>query len=302
MISLITVNFNNAQSTIALLRSLESQTDKHFDVFVVDNASDAADRGQLGEYAAMSPLTLELLMSRENKGFSGGNNLAIRKALEQGSEWLVLINNDTTVSEDFIAQLRPQLDRGSAVIGIPLREGPRIAYAGIVRWLKPTLPHVYDASERDTLMEHKKLLYAIGAGAAIHRNVFPKIGFLDERYFLYFEDADFSDRAHRAGIPVRFVDAPVITHAVSQSTSSLGSPLLLRYHARNALLFNALHGPWLVRSILPLAAVYGIFFQLIKMLLLPSRRAVSRAIRDGIIDFYAKRFGKIRSEGEDDRH
>lgn len=291
MISIITVNFNDAASTIALLRSLEVQTDTGFDVFVVDNASETADRAALGKYASISPLQLDLLLSDSNRGFSGGNNMAIRKAREQGSQWLVLINNDTTVSDEFVAQLRPQLERETAIVGLPLREGERKAYAGIVRWLKATLPHAYALNERDSLLQKGAKLYAIGAGLAIHRDILEMIGFLDERYFLYFEDADYSVRALHAGIPVRFLDAPVIVHAVSKSTSRLGSPLLLYYHARNALLFNRSHGPLWVRVLLPFAAFYGIFWQIIKLVFLPSRRAVSRAIRDGIIDFYAGRFG-----------
>lgn len=302
MISLVTINFNNADVTIRLLRTLENQTDRHFDVLVVDNASEPSDRAQLGEYASTSPLRLDLLMSEENRGFSGGNNMAIRKALEQGTQWVVLINNDTTVPENFIETLRPQLERSAAVIGLPLQEDEKTAYAGIVRWLKSTLLHVYEPAIRDELMEQEYSLYAIGAGVAIHRNVFKKIGFLDERYFLYFEDADFSVRARKAGIPVRFVDAPVIRHAVSQSTSRLGAPLLLRYHARNALLFNKLHGPLWVRVLLPGAAFYGIFLQFLKILLMPSRRAAARAIRDGILDFYGKRYGKLSIQSQDNRY
>lgn len=299
MISLITVNYNTAGDTLGLLRSLEAQTDKDFDVFVVDNASREEDRAALGTYAGTSPLHLDLILSDKNRGFSGGNNTAVRKALEQGSRWLVLINNDTTVPEDFISSLRPQLERDAAVIGIPLQESGRTAYAGIVRWLKPTLPHVYDLNERDALLERDCPLYAIGGGVAIHRDVFNRIGTLDERYFLYFEDADFSMRACHAGVPVRFLDAPVIAHAVSRSTTSLGSPALLYYHARNALLFNRLHGPVWVRALLPFAALYGIFLQILKITFLPSRRAVSRAVRDGIIDFYGGRFGPLKRHFDD---
>lgn len=301
MISIITVNFNNARTTIKLLRALEKQSDKDFDVFVVDNASESSDRGELGEYASISGLHLDLILNDTNRGFSGGNNIAIRKALEQASQWVVLINNDTTVSETFIAQLRPQLERSSAIIGLPLQENQRTAYAGMVKWLRPTLPHVYDTQSRDILMENNQLLYAIGAGVVIHRDVFERVGFLDERYFLYFEDADYSVRASRRNVPVRFADVPVIRHEVSQSTSRLGAPLLLRYHARNALLFNKIHGPLWVKILLPFAAFYGMVLQITKIVFMPSRRAVSRSIRDGIIDFYAGRFGPIK-KNQDDRH
>jgi hypothetical protein len=292
MISIITVNFNNAEATEKLLRSLERQTDTAFDVFVVDNASATEDRAQLGAHATTSPLALDILHSTTNRGFSGGNNLAIRKALEQGSKWLVFLNNDTEVPEDFIAELRRELsDIPTAVVGIPLQEGSATAYAGIIRWFHWTFPHLYTRTTHHA--PRTTLLYAIGAAMAVHRDVFERIGLMDERYFLYFEDAEFSLRARQVDIPVRFLSHPVVSHGVSVSTLRLGSPLLLRYHARNALLLNATHGPFFVRLSLHFWAFFAIVKQLLKLVMMPARRTQSRAIASGILDFYAQKFGKI---------
>lgn len=258
MLSIVIVNYHTQEHVQKLLRCLEAQTEKDFQTIVIDN-------------------------DENNRGFAGGCNEGIRQALAAGSEWILLLNPDTTVEPDFIARL-PQEE---GIVGLPLREKDRIVYGGIVRWFRRTLAHATRSEDAE---------YAIGAGMLIHRDVFKKIGMLDERYFLYFEDADFSLRARRAGIPMMFLTAPLITHGVSQSTKELGSPLLLRYHARNALLFNWLHGPWWVKIALPFWSFFGIFKQSAKMLLMPSRRSQSRAIAAGIIDFYAKRFGKIDSD------
>ncbi len=273
---------------MALLRSLERQIDRIFDVIIVDNDSAPEDRVLLGQYASTSSLKLDIIYSDQNRGFSGGNNIGIRKALAQGSEWVVFINNDTTVSDDFIALLRGHLGHDPALIGLPLREGERIAYAGKIVWNAATLPHRYIPVVGDS-----SSLYPIGAGVAVHRDVFEQIGLLDERFFLYFEDAEFSLRARAAEIPIRFLQAPIITHAVSESTRHLGSPLLLRYHARNSLLMQKLRGPWWVKIALPFWSFFAMLRQIVKILLMPSRRAPSRAIVAGIIDFYAKHFGKI---------
>jgi GT2 family glycosyltransferase len=141
--------------------------------------------------------------------------------------------------------------------------------------------------------------YAIGAAMAVHCTVLETAGLLDERYFLYFEDADYSVRARRGGYPVHVMDVPAALHGVSVSTRKLGDPLLLRYHARNALLFNATHAPLWARITLPFASLFGILTQAAKLLLVPSRRAASRGIALGIVDFYAKRFGHI---AQDRRH
>lgn len=287
-LTLVTLNYNNARATIDLLRSLERQTDKAFDVIVVDNNSTPDDRALLGSYTASSPLRLDMIYSDRNRGFSGGNNLAIRKAMAQGSDWLLIINNDTTVVSDFISKLRAQLPSTPSVVAFPINEGRRTAFAGVVEWLYPTLPHVYHPISRT----YNRALYAIGAGMLIHRDVFDRVGLLDERYFLYFEDADFCMRAHTADVPFHYLDAPSIDHGVSLTTRTLGSPLLLRYHMRNAILFNRLHAPLWARIALPLWVALIAGKQLIK-------RAIgrapdeSRAILSGIVDAIRGRWGRI---------
>jgi GT2 family glycosyltransferase len=263
MLTVIIINYHTREHVQKLLQCLEAQTVKDFQTIVIDN-------------------------DENNRGFAGGCNEGIRQALARGSEWILLLNPDTTVEPDFIAQL----PREEGIVGLPLDEGGKIAYAGIVKWLRPTLPHLYQPCVGASST------YVIGAGMLIHRDVFTEVGPLDERYFLYFEDADFSMRARKANIPIMFLTSPVISHGVSQSTKQLGSPLLLRYHARNALLFNWNHGPWWVRAALPFWSFFAIVKQLTKMLLMPSRRPQSWAIAAGIVDFYAHRFGKIDS----DRH
>lgn len=292
-LTLITVNFNNARATVDLLRTLEKQTFRDFDVMVVDNDSAPADRAILGSYGVSSPLRLDIIYSDRNRGFSGGNNLAIRKALAQGSDWLCIINNDTTVSQDFIASLLPQLPPEPAIVGIPLRVGEHVAYAGIVKWLRPTLLHVYDIEKPIT--GSTQPLYAIGAGMLVHRDVFEKVGLLDEPYFLYFEDVDFSVRARHAGIPIAFLREPVIFHRESETSKKLGHPLLVHYHARNALRFNWRNGPWWVRALVIPAVCYGVALQSVKLIL---RRhiAESRATREGILDFVFGRWGRIPTE------
>ncbi|MEK7124865.1 MAG: glycosyltransferase family 2 protein [Patescibacteria group bacterium] len=287
---LITVNYNGAEQTVPFIHALKTQTDTDFHLMVVDNASVAHDMQKIEQ--ALSGTQFKLYKNSSNLGFSGGNNVGIRHALERGAEWVVLLNNDTEPTPAYIERLRANLGQIKGIGALPVREGARTAYGGRIEWLKPTLPHVYDFALSPKLSALRRL-YAIGAGMVIHRSVFEKIGLFDERYFLYFEDADFCARAMRAGIPITPVSEPILDHHGSATTRSLGSALLLRYHARNALLFNFNNGPRWVKGLLPFVSLYGIIFQLLKMLLMPSRRAPSRAIAAGILDFYRGRFRKL---------
>src|SRR5688572_3017472 len=120
MLTLITVNYNCADRTLALLRSLEKQTNTQFSVIVVDNDSSPDDRALLGAYAPSSPLALDIIYSDRNRGYSGGNNLAVRKALAAGALWTLLINPDTEVGPEFVGAVL-KLDADEPVIwGIPL--------------------------------------------------------------------------------------------------------------------------------------------------------------------------------------
>jgi GT2 family glycosyltransferase len=287
-LTIITVNFNSTRETIRLLESLRAQQTQEFDIIVVDNDSEPEEREQLGMYAASYIGALDVIYSSRNLGFSGGNNLGIRKALAQGAEWILLINNDATVSPQFISDVRAQLPNTPSLVGVPIHEGERIAYAGHVAWCAPTLPHVYQITHDPTTT------YIIGAGLFIHRAVIERIGFLDESYFLYFEDADFSLRARRAGIPIQHLLSPVISHQVSTSTKTLGSPLLLRYHIRNSIRFNRAHAPIHWRLALPFVLIWTALKQIVKLALGRST-AQSWALLAGIRDGLLGRSGRIRT-------
>ena len=249
-LAVITINFNGSQSTVGLIKSLARQTDKDFEIIVIDNASEEADFNHLEEgienVIQQDSERVFLLRNEKNSGFSGGNNIGIKKALNLpaggGVDWVILLNNDTWVEEGFIASLKAKLGQSEGIVGIPLNEGDYTAYCGKLEWLKPTLRHIYNPVYSEVLVRNSGY-YAIGGAMAIHKDVLRKIGLMDEKYFLYFEDADISLRAKKAGFKLAFLEEPKVRHQVSSTTKKLGSPLLLRYHYRNSLYFNFKNGP-----------------------------------------------------------
>jgi len=253
-IAVIVLQYNNSATTIRCLDSLQGQTTTHGSwLMAIDNASEPAEREKLRKYCQSNGI--DFIQNDQNFGYAGGNNVGIKKVLRQGSEqtpnngvkWLIILNNDTTPPEGFLNALEAKLEPlEPSVVGLALAEGDRTAYAGQLRWLRPTLPHIHTQSaggqsrithgmsnSTQSTISDKRLarsLYAIGAAVAIHSEVFKQIGYLDERYFLYFEDADFSMRAKQSGLPVKFLDDINVGHDQGSSTKALGSPLLLYYH------------------------------------------------------------------------
>ena len=198
-ISIVTINYNSSENTINLLESLnlKNQTDSDFEIIIIDNASE--EPFTKGIFAKMPFAKMPFVIkSSDNLGFSGGNNVGIHQALQNGSDWAVLLNNDAWVEKDFIGRLRAVLKDSWGIVGFPLDEDGKIAHYGQIQWLKPTLEHVYSiknqalsrGTNRPTLNTKYLILnagqYAIGGALAIHKNVFNKIGFFDKKYFLYF--------------------------------------------------------------------------------------------------------------------
>lgn len=284
-ITIITINYNGSENTKKLLDSLRNQTDQDFEIILIDNASERQDLENLKQYV-WPGTNLNLTINPQNLGFSGGNNVGIRRALQNGADWVVLLNNDTWAGDDFITRLKADLEGKEGIVGLSLNEGDKTAYAGKIEWLKPTLAHVYESAD-------KQNVYAIGGAMLIHKSVFEKIGLLDEKYFLYFEDAAFCVRARKNKIPVSIHYDIMLYHSVSSSTKKLGSPLILRYHYRNALYFNLKNGPWHVKLLVWPWSWIIILKQMIKILN-GKNKEQSRAILNGVGDFYRKNYGKLR--------
>jgi len=108
-LTIVTINYNSSENTIKLLESLKNQSDKSFDILVIDNNSEAGQKSILKNYRT-EETNIVFIENNENFGYSGGNNIGIRKAVENGATWILLLNNDTWVENDFIARLKANLE------------------------------------------------------------------------------------------------------------------------------------------------------------------------------------------------
>ena len=215
-LTIITINYNGSEETIKLLESLKDQTDKNFDILVIDNNSKPEQKAILKNYRTNETNVLFIENDR-NLGFSGGNNVGIKKAFQNRANWVLLLNNDTWVETDFIARLKANLGAQEGLWGIPVYESGQLAYGGRIEWLKTPseMHHIYDKNYSG------KDRYVIGAGMAISRAAYEKLGPMDEHYFLYYEDTDYSVGAMKNNVPIGYCQEPMIHHGISQSTSKL---------------------------------------------------------------------------------
>ena len=283
-ISIVTVGYHSSKTLAKLLESLAQQTDKDFDMFLINNSQDDSDI--ISTFCAQYPF-VSFTTSPVNNGFAGGNNIGIRKAIADGADWVILLNPDTETGPELISELRAGLKDLKGLVGFPIQEPTQKVWGGKIEWLKPELA-------QNTSHPHSDF-YTHGGAMAIHRETIEKIGYLPEEYFLYFEDVAYSIKAREAGIKLTYLDKPTISHLVSASTKALGSATVLRYHYRNSLYLNFEHAPLIYK----ISAIFWSVFVFVKQvfkLLTNNHPTESRAIMAGIADFYTEKMGRISNK------
>lgn len=299
-VQVIVLQYTNSNDTIKCLNSILGLNYPNFEIVIVDNASESEHVKKIEQFILDHPIQkLELQVSKHNLGYSGGNNLGIKYALKNNADYIWVLNNDTSVEINSLLKLVEAGEKNQkiGILSSILDEGNRKVYGGKIKWLKPELEHCYKLEAINPTLPRSryKLNYMPGTAMLLRSEMVKKIGFLDERYFLYFEDAEYSMRAQRAGYKLEVVMESLVYHAVSSTTKKLGSPVLLRYHYRNAHIFNINNGPLWAKIILPFWSIFIIIKQLAKIIFIPAKRIISRAILMGVLDFYFGRYGKTTS-------
>ncbi|HEX7288268.1 MAG TPA: glycosyltransferase family 2 protein [Candidatus Angelobacter sp.] len=245
LVSIIILSWKSYEVTRDCLLSLRNLAYPNFEVVLVDNNS--AD-GSVEKLAPEFP-EVRLIENKVNLGFPGGNNVAISEVLERGTDYLLLLNNDTVVTPDFLAKIVAVAESDDAIgITTPkimyFEPRDRIWFAG--GFYKPwwSFPKMRGVNRRDVgrFDQTQEISFATGCVLLIKAAVVRQIGLLDEAFFLGFEDMDWSLRALRAGYKLVYVGGAVVWHRASYATKkSAGKDLKDYYSARNSILFARKH-------------------------------------------------------------
>ncbi|QQS38658.1 glycosyltransferase family 2 protein [Candidatus Woesebacteria bacterium] len=256
-VAIIILNWNKPGLTLECLESLDQlQVDNYkLQVIVVDNASSDDSKDKLSNIK-LQKAAYKLLVNKENYGFAKGNNIGIKYAIKQGADYLVLLNNDTKADSKLIVELLREIYSNPSA-GIL---SPKIYFAkgyefhkerykkhnlGKVIWAvggNVDWNNIYGTNrgvdEVDTgqFDEVDEVDFASGACLFVKAEVIKKVGMFDEKYYMYLEDMDFSERVRKAGFQICFVPKAVVWHKVSQS-SQIGGYLNDYFISRNRLLF-----------------------------------------------------------------
>lgn len=292
------INFNGRKNTLECLESLKNLDIRNFKltIIVVDNASEEKfdmENGFLGDIPQV------IIKNEENLGFSGGHNAGIKYALNQGADYVLILNNDTYADRDFIEELLKAAEKDEN-IGILV---PKIYFApgfefhkerykksevGRVLWYaggkidwENVIGHNKGVDEVDQGQFDKTEETDIATGCCmlVKKEVFDKAGIFDNKYFLYYEDADLTIRAKKKNFKIVYVPKSIIFHKNAGSGGGPGSILQDYYITRNRLIFGFRFAP--IRSKLAL-------FRESLSILLKGRKWQKR----GVMDFYLGRLEK----------
>ncbi|MGK2848584.1 MAG: glycosyltransferase family 2 protein [Minisyncoccota bacterium] len=215
-VGIIVLNYNGAEYLLACLQSLYDLEYPYKDIIVVDNNSD----DQSMAMAQHSFPQLSFIKNEENYGFARGMNIGIIHALTRGAEWCWLFNADAKADRQSLKCLILASRQSASVLLSPTifeTQRNRLWFAkGRVNFFRMRAEHVLPTKE-ECGMDQYPSDFLTGCAMLIHRDLIKHIGFLDERFFLYYEDVDYSLRARQAGfIPRVVTDARVEHSEVSQ--------------------------------------------------------------------------------------
>lgn len=238
-VSIIILNWNGSKDTLPCLTSLFKITYPNYEIIVVDNASQAEDIFKIRQKFP----SLNILKNKTNLGFAEGNNVAIRQILKQGqSDFILLLNNDTTVTKNFLNHLveTAQNYQNSGILGPKIyyyrRQGNTKVIQSIGSMINLSLGKISPVKQKNNCP--LAVDFVTGACLLIKTAVIKKIGLLDKKFFCVFEDADWCLRAKTAGFLILYVPRSVIYHKVGQTIKKT-SPVY--YYTRNLFWFEFKH-------------------------------------------------------------
>jgi GT2 family glycosyltransferase len=230
--AIVILNYNAKEYLGKCLSSLQklNYPKNRYKIILVDNAS---TDGSV-EFVRKNFPKAEIIENRKNLGFSAGNNVALRSV---DSDYYVLLNPDTFVDKNWLINL-VKVAESDDKVGLcsskilMMDDKSRINYAGgLINFLGFSWPRGFNKKDRGNFRTVEETGFASGASMLIKRKVLEEVGFLDEDFFMYQEDVDYSWRARLLGYKVLYVPSSILYHKVSFSVKSFMKSTLKYYYA-----------------------------------------------------------------------
>ncbi len=237
LVSIITVNYNQLDVTCDFLKSLRNIDYPNYEIFVVDNASKENPKSYLNEYFPEA----EVIVSPENLGFAGGNNLAVIKAR---GKYVLFINNDTEVEPNFLSPM-VELMESDPSIGLTtsklvfFHDKNLIQYAGsgaINPFTGRGIGVGRGEQDKGQYDDIRPTEVAHGASMMASMKAIKEVGMMADLFFLYYEEIDWCEIIKRGGYKIYYVGTSKVYHKESISVGKYNA-FKTYYMMRNRILF-----------------------------------------------------------------
>lgn len=229
------LNWNGLDDTIECLESIFKLDYDNFHLVVVDNNSSDNSVSVLRKRYP----NIHIIESRINTGFTGGNNIAIQYAIDNGADYVWLLNNDTVVECNTLTLIVETAGKND-LIGMVSPEiyyydqKDKIQFNGsYISDENLTVAYLTNKSQLDDCnIKNKVILW--GTALLIKRAVIKKVGYLDDLFFAYAEDCDYSIRVNNSGYINTICFNAKVFHKDSMSTGGIASPIQIFLRIRNS--------------------------------------------------------------------
>lgn len=294
-VSIILVNYNGLAYNDKCIESImKSTVNNRLQIVVVDNASTDDSLAELKNHWGKNDC-VSIIELDQNYGFSKANNEGIKWSVERGIDRFLLLNNDTEIEPGAIEKmLEIQNNTGNIVV-------PKILYADKADtiWcaggdfstiIKKPRQRGLNQTDRGQFDKNCECEFANGCCLLLSKEIIDKIGMLDEKFFLYYEDTEYSLRAQKNGVKISYCSEAVIYHKVNGSTKGNEKPENVYYISRNWLLCNKMH----LGKRFYLFFLYYLLNRIVWIAIWGMRGKLNMvlAVLDGICDYKAGKHGK----------
>lgn len=221
LITIIILNYNGKEIIKDCLDSLKNVNYSNYRIIVVDNYSKDGSQDFLKKHYP----NIILIENNKNEGVAEGQNIGILKALEMGTDYIFVLNNDITVDKDILNSLIEVFNNNEICVAVPIMYWPdepdKIQSAGgMINWSKGSCYHLNLDESMDKIPKIREIDYSglIFTKAELFQNV----GLFDSKLFAYWEDTDFCLRTTQKGYKIFAVRNAKSWHYGSFTTQRMG--------------------------------------------------------------------------------
>ncbi|OQY92027.1 MAG: hypothetical protein B6D37_15460 [Sphingobacteriales bacterium UTBCD1] len=242
-IGLVTVLYKSDEVLEGFFKSISSQDFKDYCLYLIDNSPDERTEALLWLLLTKFPVNeIRHIRNETNVGVAEGNNIGIKAALNDGCTHVLLLNNDIEIPQTFtfrkMLTISKEKNESLIVPKIFYYPGEKIWMAGgyIDKFRALGVHYGYNKKDAPKYDVAGYVSYAPTCFMLIRKDVFGKVGFMDEKYFAYYDDTDFVYRAGKAGYKLFYEPSLYILHKVS-ALAGAESPFYVYFSSRNKIYF-----------------------------------------------------------------